>query len=166
MVRHVTYQHHTTVPRAARPLKISEEAFYKLKAHGRDGRIALVRHALKMTQAEFGQAVGACRETVSHWENVDSRGEPRQAIRYRNAEAVAKIARSVLAFPVTGSAFRGSANAAWEALHDDQLQILDSVLRLATQLDQIENRLGKLSGAVAKLSGAAQPPPRRRFLLF
>jgi transcriptional regulator with XRE-family HTH domain len=73
--------------------------------HGPKGRIRLARELMGMRQFDFARAVGVSRETVSHWENLDELGQPRQRITERNAAVIARLLSECLNEPIDGTAF-------------------------------------------------------------
>jgi DNA-binding XRE family transcriptional regulator len=115
----------------------------ELPVHGKTGRIARVRSELRMSQTEFALAVGTSRETVSHWENVDERGDPRQRTTRRKSEAIAELVRERLDLDVRDDAFYGWGDNPLEALRRDQTKMAADLERALELLEQLTERLAR-----------------------
>ncbi|HET7138506.1 MAG TPA: helix-turn-helix domain-containing protein [Gaiellaceae bacterium] len=98
--------------------------------HGPRGKIALVRQLLGMRQLEFARALGVSRESVSHWENLDADGLPRQRVTPKNAAAIAELVSSRLGEAVPASAFSETVPSPMEFLASE-------VARLATLTEAV-----------------------------
>jgi DNA-binding XRE family transcriptional regulator len=137
-------------PRAARPVTspaLNQKVLYTLPVHGPDGRIAAVRRKLRMTQAEFGAAIGASRETVSHWENLDENGTPRQRTTRRSAVAIATVARERLGYPGDAEIFFSDDETAWDCLRREQRTISEQLGQALDLLATIIRRLDEASAS-------------------
>ena len=113
----------------------------------------LVRGALGLTQRAFaaelrGRGGRASRETVSHWENVDSTGIPRARTTKRNAAVIAELARERLGLAVDAALFFEAGETAWDALERRQLE-------MGRQLDEVLLRLRSIEEMVSSLSSSS-----------
>ena len=91
-----------------------------------------------MKQADFADEVGVSRETVSHWENVNEAGEPRQKTTRRNANALAHVARELAGWNVDTAFFYAEGETAFDQVLRE-LKNLNTTL--GSRLDKIEERL-------------------------
>ncbi len=132
--------------------------FFRRPIHGPAGRISAIRKELDLTQAEFAEAIGTTRETVSHWENFDSEGNPRQRTTRRNAEAIAELARQRLGRLYTEAVFFGAGESATDLIRREQMVIreqLDEVLDILRRRRVIDD----IAGEVTRLLAAGSTPP-------
>jgi transcriptional regulator with XRE-family HTH domain len=120
--------------------------------HGPEGRVALVRLAMGMRQADLARAVAACggragRETVSHWENIDADGAPRSRLTRQNAAALAAVVRNHLGLDVSAETFFEPRETVWDELKRGQLELRSQMERLHAKLEKIERQLAGLRDA-------------------
>jgi len=74
---------------------------------------------------------------VSHWENLDRNGEPRQRATRRTAAEIARVVKEQLGLDVGGGVFFGPEENAWDLLRREQQRFqsqIDQVLELLTEL--------------------------------
>lgn len=118
-----------------------------LPVHGPNGRIHFARQALGLRQVDFARVIRelggrASRETVSHWENLDTCGRPRSRVTRRNARIVAQLVRQRLRLPVGDELFFEPQETAWDAALREQTE-------MSARMRQLEQRIAELEGGLA-----------------
>jgi DNA-binding transcriptional regulator YiaG len=123
---------------------LTEDELFALPVHGPHGRIASVRHAMRLDQADFGKAVGKSRETVSHWENVDSAGKPRQRTNRQSSKLIARLARDELGLVIHDGAFCGSAEGPVDEMRRYQQEFASGQEEILALVAELRSRLAML----------------------
>jgi DNA-binding XRE family transcriptional regulator len=147
---------------------MDEQDLLALPVHGPNGRIAAVRREMGLRQQDFAEAVGTSRETVSHWENVDENGQPRQRTTRRSSARIADIVRQRLGLDVSDRVFSGYGDTPIEAMWRELETISTNVARLTQgdatgevagadrlsqpELTEIRRQLNAITDNVAKLA--------------
>lgn len=132
----------------------------QLSTYGPGGRIAVVRQRLGMRQVDFGRAVGVGRETVSHWENLDSNGKPRQRTTPRSASAIAALVRERLGVAVLEDTFLGRAESPLDVLVRQQVALEEQVARVVQGQRRISARLDDVLDMLSIVTGRPSPEGR------
>jgi hypothetical protein len=117
-----------------------------LPVHGPRGRVAAVRRALQLRQVDFAQEIvkrggRTSRESISHWENLDSEGAPRARVSRRNAAVIALLIRDRLGLGASEELFYEPSETPWERLARLQLETAARVDELSRAIHELSAQL-------------------------
>jgi hypothetical protein len=101
---------------------------------------------LHLRQVDFAREIvkrggRVSRESVSHWENLNSEGIPRARVSRLNAAVIAQLVRERLGLAATEELFYEPSETPWERLGRLQLETAARVQELSTAIRDLSAQL-------------------------